>query len=554
MNSYFRCWTLTLVTAVTLLAPRIAAAQAGAAGKPVAVVSIGPVDSLLADITYVTATAGTPDVGKMVAQMIEPVAQGLDRAKPAGVIVTADDQGFYPLGFVPVKDLAAMLKQLEPQIGPAKDAGGGVFEIAGPVPIFVKHQTGYAYIGQTVESLGQLPQDPLPLLGGLNNEYDIAVRGNVRNVPEPYRQMALQQLKQGVELGMQRLPDEDEDQYQMRRNLVQSQVAQMNALVNETDQVTLGWSIDADAKKIFLDTSLTAVPGTKTAERIAMMADVKSEFTGFLIDSAAMTMNFAGKIPQEEIDQTVAMLQTVRANAIKEIENDDDLPNDEARATATELIGSLFDLITETLKSGKMDGGAAVLLAPKAPLFMAGGYVADGSQLETALKKVVELAKQEQEIPDVKFDADQHAGVRFHTMSMPLPEAGDVGDAFGENLDVAVGIGEKSAYFAVGQDGVARLKEVIDQSAAAAGNSVPPFQISLSLEPIMAFAQSIDDNPIVSTIADALKQAQGKDHILIHAKTIPNGVTYRLEVEEGVVKAVGQAIQLFGGGAVGGGF
>jgi hypothetical protein len=43
-------------------------------------------------------------------------------------------------------------------------------------------------------------------------------------------------------------------------------------------------------------------------------------------------------------------------------------------------------------------------------------------------------------------------------------------------------------------------------------------------------------------VADMLKsEAQGRDHVRILGQVIPNGVRYRMEVEEGVLKAIGKA-------------
>jgi hypothetical protein len=45
-------------------------------------------------------------------------------------------------------------------------------------------------------------------------------------------------------------------------------------------------------------------------------------------------------------------------------------------------------------------------------------------------------------------------------------------------------------------------------------------------------------------LADVLAQAQGKDHVLMRTMPIPDGITYRLLLEEGVLQAIGQGVQL----------
>ena len=90
--------------------------------------------------------------------------------------------------------------------------------------------------------------------------------------------------------------------------------------------------------------------------------------------------------------------------------------------------------------------------------------------MEGLLRKVAELAKDEPEFPGIKFNADTHANVRFHTLKLPVPaDAGeDVRNLLGDELEVAIGTGDKSFYLAFGKDSVGTLKKVIDQSAADA--------------------------------------------------------------------------------------
>ena len=67
----------------------------------------------------------------------------------------------------------------------------------------------------------------------------------------------------------------------------------------------------------------------------------------------------------------------------------------------------------------------------------------------------------------IKFDADKHAGVSFHTASIPVPSDQNISKVVGDKLDVAVGIGEKSVYLALGTDSLKLAKKLIDKSKVA---------------------------------------------------------------------------------------
>ena len=55
----------------------------------------------------------------------------------------------------------------------------------------------------------------------------------------------------------------------------------------------------------------------------------------------------------------------------------------------------------------------------------------------------------------------------------------------------------------------------------------------------MKFAASQADDPTISQVAEKLEAAGSNDHVRVTAKAIPKGVLYRIEVEEGVLQAIG---------------
>ena len=65
----------------------------------------------------------------------------------------------------------------------------------------------------------------------------------------------------------------------------------------------------------------------------------------------------------------------------------------------------------------------------------------------------------------------------------------------------------------------------------------------LSLTPILAFVAAADSNPQVKAALEAAKQYAGSDAISLTAIPIKNGCAVRLEIEEGVLKAVGGVVK-----------
>ena len=173
------------------------------------------------------------------------------------MLLHTDGQDFVPLAFVPITDLDKVFSALEDSLGSPKDAGNGVMEIPGPQPMFIKEQGKFAFIGQTIESMARLPNNPVAELGNLPKDYDIAIQGNVQNIPEEYIGLAMDGLEEGIRSGLEQLPDEDKAQQQ---EMLEAQLEQMKTYITESDQIVIGWKTEPAEKRTFIDMSFTALP------------------------------------------------------------------------------------------------------------------------------------------------------------------------------------------------------------------------------------------------------------------------------------------------------
>ncbi len=110
------------------------------------------------------------------------------------------------------------------------------------------------------------------------------------------------------------------------------------------------------------------------------------------------------------------------------------------------------------------------------------------------------------------------------------------------------GIGSEAVYVAVGQENLEAVKKAIDASKAEPDKAVSPFALSASLGQIMEFAAANakeEDKAMVQAIADMLQNdSQGRDHVRAGYTLIENGLKYRFEAEEGVLRAIGKAAML----------
>ena len=527
----------------------VQAQSATAQQKPVAVITVSSVNELMQDAGFVGNLFGKAELVQMYKPMILGMTEGLDHSKPIGMIVQTD--GMNPGGAlcIPVTDLKKLLGKVVGFGISSEDKGDGMLEISvGGENMIAKEAGGWAYITSNPHMLEGLPADPNELFADLTNDYDIGIRLHVQNIPEEYRELAIQQLQQGMEAGFQQGGQSPED-LEQGKALAQLQIQQLAQLINEADEVTLGIALDGEQQRALIDFSLTAVPGSELATQMnEQMTAQKTNFAGFFQPDAAMMMSVVGKVSEKDKAQIDEMFDVVSKQISDAMEKEASLPSQEARDLAQSAIEDFLQAFKATLQAGMMDGGAVVNLAPNALTLVAGGFVGDPSKVESGVKKLAELAEEEPEFPGVKWNAESHGDVNFHTLNMPIPaDEEEPRQLFGDEVSVAVGIGSKSAFFALGRDCVEAVKAVMDASAAEPGKTVPPFEMTFALKQIMEVAATFADEneqPQLEDIANMLAtQATGRDHVRIVLQPIDNGFRYRFEAEEGVLRSIGMAIE-----------
>lgn len=517
------------------------------ANKPAVLISLANLDKLLGDIGYLTRAAGTPELGGMVTLMAGQYIEGLNSLEPAGIYVTVNGPRPSGIAFLAVADFEAVVQKIEESVGELEDVGGGVKKLALQRDIFLVESNGWVFVSDSAGNLTDLPEDPDKTLGDLPDRYDIAFQINVQEIPDELRKMAINEMREGFESGLRNSLDGDQPELQEKvgrrgiENLVQ--------FIEGADQLTVGWGVDDDAGTTHIDIEVTAIANSKLAEQLATLENTTTSFVGFDLPGAAASFRFSTLVMEEDIEQAQMALQVMRDQVLKEIDEDDDLPNKNARKAAKEIVTSLLSVFEETIKTGKMDGGATLLLEDETLQFVAGGFVADGAAIEQSLKRLVELAKEadddDLDFDRVKFNVETHAGIDLHSLVIQIPEdEEEARRALGDEFSVAVGTGPKSFYIAVGGDSMDLLKTVVDGSKQAGETKISPVALRVALLPIMKFASKIEDDAAFLRLTEALERAPERDEISIVAESKPLGATYRIEVQEGVLQLIGQAAKM----------
>ncbi len=532
---WHRAISLLVLAATVIASGELLAQQAVPEQKPVLMVSFASVDSLVGDASHLAKLVGF-DENSM--RMILPFLNGIDKTRPFGAVLNLEGIVPAPLMFIPVEDFKDAVATVELFLGKPEDAGDGIWEIGGPngQTLYVKEQGGWAFVALSTDVLQVVPENPVTILEGLEQKYDIAIRGNIQNIAPGIRQLAIAKLKESVQSPLELIEDEDERDQQ--RQISENSIGQLETVFKELESFTMGFNIDQDNQQVSFDVGITAVEGTNMAQNMAAMEEATSEFSGFLLPEAAANFQVVSLIAEADKKQFISMLDSYRKRALSELDDDTSLPDKDTRDGVKEVVNILFDVVLSTIQSGRLDVGGALLLGQESFTLTAGGFVADGLQLDAGVRKLIEMAKDQTEVQEVKFDVETYEGVRFHAFQMPVPDE-EARAVLGDHLEVIVGFGEKSGYIAAGIGSLDLIKKVIESSSAQSQEKVLPFQGQISLGSIANFAASVSDNPGAALFASTFDDAEGNDRIIIQNIPELRGSISRIIVDESIIKAIG---------------
>lgn len=530
-------WMATVMAATCWLPVPAAFAQSGDV-QPAVVVTIGPADELLKDISYVTKAVGQPQAGGLVQVLAGQYLAPLDTKRSWGAYVALDQGEPQVVSYLPVKDFDGLVGVFAEQMGePDVDGEMRIFTAPDGSDVYMTQSGDWAYVSNTEAALGNLPQDPGAWYEGYES-YNVAVRVIGTNVPDEMKQFAMGAMREGFEGMLAQLPP---DQAELQRATNEAQLEQMEAMIQDLDQMVIGMAIDAAAKEIQLDFQVTGIPGSDLAETMSIQSGVESEFLGFLVKGAAMNMNFAAKVAEADAARTSEMLDQIAEQGLAEMENDDSM-NPMELEVATNLVNALIGSLKTTIESGRMDGGAAVVLDKDTTALVAGFHALETQKIEDAVKEVVELAKTDAP-PGVEFNLDKkkEGDVNWHEIVIPVPDGNEEATKmFGETLTVWLGVAPEAIYLSAGRNGETILNQAIEGSESAQATENRGAEMNLNLGSIMEFAASVQDDPQLDSMASAMK---GKDATMsIYSDMIDNGSRTRLTIREGFLSAMGEIV------------
>ena len=526
------------------LAPAQEQARESVLARPALVVAFSGFDNLKADVAMLGELTNNRDLLASFESSILLLTQqqglaGLDAGRPWGALGAFTGTETQAVAFVPVTNVNHLLDALEGQVGTPEDVGEGIQRIEiRNMALFVKQQGNWAFVAQTREALSGLPEDPSALLAGLHQEYDLAVRLNVQNIPQNLRDQAIDQMRNVARLATVRRSGQSEEEFRQQQQNVEMQLEALSLALDQVDHATVGVLLDGKTRRLIVDVAAEFREGAASlVGGQAEAAPAASLVQGASLPGALASLHFSSNVGPPEGGALAAQVQTLRTQWLAGIDQDANIKDPQLRSLLKQLVTDVTDEMAATAAKGQLAVAASV--NGEGPLTLVlGVQVADGARLEAAIKRFVEGSRQIPGIPAVRLDAAEHKGARFHTLSLPtadvFPNDERAKALLGPTCDISLAFGAQTAYLAIGPQGLELTKQAIDGSASAkAGSDL--FHASISLGQLASvLSRQPNSNPMLAMAA--LQLANGHDRLHLSVAPYGRGTRYRLEVEEGLLR------------------
>ena len=84
-----------------------------------------------------------------------------------------------------------------------------------------------------------------------------------------------------------------------------------STLINQADQITIGWAVDGEGRRTYFDLQAQAKSGSSLSNQISALASNRSSFTGFMLEGAAVVFQGSLRVSEKGQDQIASLLDFV---------------------------------------------------------------------------------------------------------------------------------------------------------------------------------------------------------------------------------------------------
>ncbi len=512
--------------------------------KPFATVSIAPLEKSLPDIAYLLSAFNMPEMTGMVELMTGFYTKGIDRTRPIGVVMSVDPGDDSEPDFlvcIPMTDHEQWFQAISGMGLEAEDLGDGMYEIAAAGQyLFAKSKDGWLFMGQSEDSLGNVPEDPVALLGDLPQRYNFALRLDLEQISPEARRLAIEQMRSQVEQNVsQQFGDQLGSELDVAREAGEAQLEQMEELMKDVQQIVLGFLTDPGQKRIYLDAAVQFLPGTTLAAQMDAQSGLRSEFAELQLPNSAFHARVTSIMSDDQEKATAKQGLREMFEQIEQALQRSEMPDDRS-VLVKQLLDGSSKVLEQTIEEGIVDGAASLSMQEDVLRVLAGFRVADGSAIEEQIKEfVVGLSK----ASEIQFEPDfaTQGPWRLHRLSAKLPNTDEsISALLGEQIEIFIAASDKLLLVSLDPEGENAIRTGISQMEAKKSKEVTPMEVTMQIGSLMNLLQKANPDPSMEEMLEAFEQVESGDQVKVTTTALPRGMVIRATIEEGVLKTLGK--------------
>jgi hypothetical protein len=466
-------WFLGLVACVALSLPQLGRS---ADAPPSIVLKVKSIDGLVRDVKYVAEQIGLGDEVKQVDEMLnsfksEQGLGGIDTTKPIGLYgrLTDDVQNSPIMVMLPIVDEKAFLQFLGNFEIKAEKDKDGVYTVENipnaplPVTLYFRFANKYCYI--TINEKDNIAKSKLPDPKKVLTPDDsiLALTFRLADMPDILKQLLLTNLENMLaEWKENHGKDESPAMAKLREKFVELVGSQSQRLFNEGETMTLRLAMDPSKDDMFIESSVTAKPGSNLAKDMKAAGDTSTLFSGIAQKTDAMNFRLTATLPAELTKALEPAVDDLLATLVKEEENQ----------VNQALLKALLEKIAPTLKSGKIDAAMSIRGPNKNNQYdlLVGTRVEKGKAIEAFVKDAVKnLPENEKKIFNI--DVAKVGPANIHEIQLGENADEEFRKMFGTS-NAYLALRDDLAILAFGSDALKAIKSAADAKPTKASSTV----------------------------------------------------------------------------------
>lgn len=556
------CLTLLVASAGSVLAQNDDAKSDLTEQKPVypvLSVNVASVDHLFDRMNLIFSLIERPELADFVGAKLADFRdlKGLDRKRPAGVMVILDEAGFLtpiPIAYIPVEDMGE-LKQTASTIGVQinevpneTDRYEFIPRRGGTQQMVVRG--GYAFITQQAANLEFNFADPAQAQAALSNRYDLSLSVNITRLPDAARNLLVTTIRSTTQASIQQRDDEPDGAYEFRRLQAEGNLKFIEDLLKEGEEATLGLKVDRATVTGALELVIKAKGDTAFAKELSEGIGKPSYFQAALSGDTPLSVSLSSTISAQQIKQTREIFRLGEREVNRGIAK---LPKEatEEEIPKLESLQTMFDSLRATIDNGHLDGFVQFFGDPKSKFVLIGGVkLSNATGFGAGLSDILARAKEATTDIEVELSAASHGEAVFHRVTgknVGAPEK----MLYGENVSALIGTDQEALWFCLGGDtALPTLKDAMDRVTASRANppapassSTVPFEFVMHLNHWIGLrAQDQENLPPPARLAKEAFAQANSDTLRIDIRPIENGFRMRAELQNGFLRLLGLAI------------